>query len=155
MEINQSYHFLFSYFRNTMSEINEEMKKIYIEELDDMYFHMQRKASEFWDDNRSVCPHCTENKDLEEEGRALELEVLFMDYTQRNLKEESDKHLEKVFEDADIVFDLFNKFGDYNGGKSIGYKLLEDDELALHIHHAAFVASKKILQIVKKNLYRL
>ena len=138
--------------RNTISQINEDMKKIYIQELDDMYFHMQRKASEFWDDNRSVCPHCTENKDWEEEGRALEIEVLYMDYTQRDLKEESDKHLETVFEDSDIVFNLFNKFGDYNGGKSIGYKLLEDDELALQIHHATFVASKKDLTKYEKEL---
>ena len=71
--------------------------------------------------------------------------MLFIDYTQRNLKEQSDKHLEKVFEDADIVFDLFSKHNDDDGGEIVGSKIITDDLLAIQIHHAAFVASKKDL----------
>ena len=138
--------------QNKISGIDEATKTIYVEELDDMYFHMQRKASDFWDENRSECPHCTENKDLEEENIALDIERLDMDYYQKALIENSSEHLESVFTDADVVFDLFSKYNDYNGGKIIGWKVLTDDLLALQIHHAAFVASKSDLTDCQREL---
>lgn len=138
--------------RNKISGIDEATKTMYVEELDDIYFHMQRKASDFWDENRLECPHCTENQDLEEENIALELEASYMHYHQKDLREDSNNYLERVFTDADVVFDLFSKHNDYDGGKIIGWKLLTDDLLPLQIHHAAFVVSKRDLTNTQKEL---
>ena len=138
--------------KNKISEIDEATKTTYVEELDDMYFHIQRKASDFWDENREQCPHCTENQDLEEENIALDLEASYMHYHQKDLRENSSDYLKRVFTDADVVFDLFSKHNDYNGGEIIGWKVLTDDLLGLQIHHAAFVASKSDLTDCQREL---
>ena len=106
-----------------ISEINEATKGRYIEELGNMYFHIQRKASDFWGENSTQCPHCTENKDLEEENIALGIERMNMNhYYQKDVTENSSELLETVFSDANEVFNLFDKYNDYNGGEIIGWR---------------------------------
>ena len=113
---------------------------------------MQRNASDFWDEIRQECPHCTENKDLEEEDRALANETLYLDCNRKKLRENCNKYLEGVFSDAYIVFNLFKKHNNYDGGKLVVWKILVDDLLATQIHHAAFVASKTYLSNCQKEL---
>ena len=68
------------------------------------------------------------------------------------MRENSRDYLERVFTDAEVVFDLFNKHNDYDGGEIIGWEIITDDLLAFQIHHAAFVASKKDLTNYQREL---
>ena len=135
-----------SIVKNKMSDIDEATKRTYVDEIRYMYKHIDRKISDIWDEIGLECPHCTNNINLEEEeNTALEIEWLYMDYCREDLRENSSDYLERVFSDADVVFDLFSKYNDDDGGEIIGLKIMTDDLLAIQIHHAAFVASKKDL----------
>ena len=130
-----------------------QQKKEYIHELENMYFHIQGKASDFWSENSAQCPQCTENKDLDEENIALAIEKMNMKHHyQKDVTENSSELLETVFSDADEVFNLFDKYNDYNDGGIIGWEVLTNDLLATQIHHAAFIASKYNLTHPQKEL---
>ena len=136
-----------------ISDIDEETKKEYIQELEDMYSQIRRKASDFWSENSAQCPHCTGNRDLKEENIALALEKLNMKYHyQRDVTENSSELLETVFSDAEEVFNLFDKYNDYNDGETIGWEVLTNDLLATQIHHAAFIVSKSNLSAPQREL---
>ena len=135
-----------SIVKNKMSDIDEATKRTYVDEIRYMYQHIDRKISDVWDEIGLECPHSTNNINLEEEeNTALEIEWLYMDYCREDLRENSSDYLERVFSDADVVFDLFSKYNDDDGGEIIGLKIMTDDLLAIQSHHAAFVASKKDL----------
>ena len=138
--------------KKRMSEIDEVTKNKYVEELDDLYCYIEIRAFAFWDEYRLECFHCTDNPDLEEENIALDIERKDWDYYKKNLRENSRDYLERVFTDAEVVFDLFNKHNDYDGGEIIGWEIITDDLLAFQIHHAAFVASKKDLTNYQREL---
>ena len=124
-----------------------EEKLRYIEELDLIYKRVLRSAGLFLEENSNGCLHCSENQNLEEERIDLENDVDSMEYAISLLSDYADQQLEQVFNDADIITNLFSDGSIVNGERFI--EKCEDDEgIIKQLRHSIFVASKGFIKKV-------
>ena len=127
--------------KNKLEGVDEKEKLKYIEELHLIYERIIRSIDHSQEDNSEECPLCSRNQNLEEERIDLENDMDSMRYAISDLSEDGAKQLEKVFNDGDIITNLFSDASIVNGERFI--EKCEDDEgIIKQLRHSIFVASK-------------